>query len=239
MSDERLDELIALASLGEVTDAEERELDALLANDPESTADLRSTLDAAAAVQATVAEPPPDALRERVLAATADLPQLQGSEPATDRSPSTDVVSLQSRRRRIGSIVAAVAAAVVLVVAGVVVLTDDRGTDDPVAAVREADDVTVRPLSGELEGLRVLHSRSAGAIVVEGVGVRSPSGDNTFELWLVDEATATPVGLFRPDERGRVERRFDGVDPTGFLLGVTEEPAGGSDTPTLPILASA
>jgi hypothetical protein len=35
-----------------------------------------------------------------------------------------------------------------------------------------------------------------------------------------------------------VLERLDGVDPTGFTLGVTEEPAGGSDAPTLPILAS-
>jgi hypothetical protein len=33
--------------------------------------------------------------------------------------------------------------------------------------------------------------------------------------------------------------RFDGVDPTGFVLGVTEEPVGGSRQPTGPILATA
>ena len=51
-------------------------------------------------------------------------------------------------------------------------------------------------------------------------------------------AAATSAGLFRPDGGGVVLERLDGVDPTGFTLGVTEEPAGGSESPTLPILAS-
>jgi hypothetical protein len=47
------------------------------------------------------------------------------------------------------------------------------------------------------------------------------------------------VGIFRPDTDGSVSERFADADPTGFVLGVTEEPAGGSESPTLPILASA
>lgn len=242
MTADRLDELIALAALGELSEAEERELDDLLAGDDVARSELRSTLDVAAAVQATVAEPPPAALRDRVLAATAGLAQEPAGErpgESADPPPVAPVVDLGAhRRRRVMAVVGAAAAAVVMIVGAAVIVTDGDRTD-PVAEVIEADDVRRLSLTGELDGLDVYFSRAERALVVDGTDVRRPSGTNTFELWLVGDDGAIPVGLFRPDDEGRVEQRFDDVDITGFVLGVTEEPAGGSARPTLPILASA
>ena len=48
---ERIDDLIALAALGELTDDESRELDHAVQSDPEVAAELAAALEAAAAVQ--------------------------------------------------------------------------------------------------------------------------------------------------------------------------------------------
>jgi hypothetical protein len=82
-------------------------------------------------------------------------------------------------------------------------------------------------------------SASEAALVVLGEGVPILSASETYQLWLVDDEGATSAGLFRPDAKGVVEFRVDGVDPTGFTVGITKEPAAGSATPTAPILASA
>ena len=110
---------------------------------------------------------------------------------------------------------------------------------DPVAVVIDAPDATSRALAGEIGALTVVYSAGEGALVVEGVGVTVLDDASTYQLWLVGDDGATSVGTFRPEADGTVSERFADADPTGFVLGVTEEPAGGSETPTLPILASA
>ncbi|MEZ5235728.1 MAG: anti-sigma factor [Acidimicrobiales bacterium] len=111
---------------------------------------------------------------------------------------------------------------------------------DEVAAVVDADDVVVRVLQGSLGGrLEVVHSGSQDALVVLGDDLAPLAPDRTLQLWLVSEAGATSVGTFSPAGDGTVRARFDGVDPRGVVVGVTVEPAGGSATPTLPIVASA
>lgn len=87
--------------------------------------------------------------------------------------------------------------------------------------------------------MTVAYSATEQALVIEGSNVSALDESETYQLWLVDDAGATSVGVFRPDPEGQIAERFDDVDPTGFVLGVTREPAGGSEAPTLPILASA
>ena len=82
------------------------------------------------------------------------------------------------------------------------------------------------------------YSESEDAVVVEGTDVPTIDDTETYQLWLVGDEGITSAGLFRPAVDGSVLERLDGVDPTGFVLGVTQEPAGGSESPTLPILAS-
>lgn len=230
---DRIDELIALAALGELSTEARRELDAAALADPSVAAELDEALAAAAALQRSHAEEPPPALRGSVLAAIASTPQ--------DAPTGRGVASLdeERRRRRFGPLLAA-AAAVLFVIGGVVVVRNgDEGGTDPIAAVVEAPDATTRGLSGEIESLSVTYSRSERALVVEGDGVPVPEQTATYQLWLVSDDGATSVGTFRPGDDGSVEVRFDDVDPTDFVLGVTREPAGGSESPTLPILASA
>jgi anti-sigma-K factor RskA len=232
---ERIDELIALAALGELSTEARRELDEAALADPTVAVELDQALEAAAALQRPHAEEPPPALRSSVLAAIASTPQ----DAAAERGVASLDVERDRRRRRLGPLLAAAAAVLLMIGGVVVVMSGDDGDADPIAAVVEAADATTRGLSGDIDSLSVTFSRSEQALVVEGDGVPVPDQSATYQLWLVSDEGATSVGTFRPDDDGSVEVRFDGVDPTDFVLGVTREPAGGSESPTLPILASA
>jgi hypothetical protein len=240
MNSDRIDELIALAALGELSELDRRELDVAAQGDPIVAADLDAALAAAAALQRPHAEQPPPALRNSVLAAIAATPQdgiASAAGPAADPAVSLDA---ERDRRRFRPAILAAAAAVALFVAGGVVLvaqTDDPS--DPIAAVVEAPDASSRRLAGDIETLTAVYSPSEGALVIQGESVPVLDDTETYQLWLVGDDGATSVGIFRPDEDGTVAERFADADPNGFVIGVTEEPAGGSESPTLPILASA
>lgn len=238
VGDDRIDELIALAVLGEITEAEEAELDAALAGDADKMAELDADLAVAAAVQATHAEPPPPALKSNVMAAI----------DALDSAPTDGVVDFaaahsarRARTSRGWQPLAAAAAVAMLLVGGVLVATRGGGSDEPsFAAVAEADDSTHRSLVGELDGeLDVIYSASHSAFVLVGTDVPVLTDAETYQLWFVDGDGARSVGLFRPHDDGSVEEFFADLDPSEFVVGVTVEPASGSETPTLPIVASA
>ncbi len=254
----RIDELLTLAALGELTAAEEAELDAALAADAQLAAELDADAAVAARLQATHAEAPPAGLKASVMAAIDALdpsvtdPSL-GVEPAPvpiAPGPATgrgvvDFAAAQrtrsARRWRAWQPLAAAAAVVMLLVGGVLV-AGRNGSDggSTFEAVATADDGQRRTLEGELGGtLDVVYSPSRQAFVLVGTDIPALTDEQTYQLWLVDDAGAQPVGLFRPDGDGRVEQVFADLDPSDFVVGVTIEPAAGSQTPTLPILAAA
>jgi anti-sigma-K factor RskA len=233
MSSDRIEELIAVAALGELTDAEARELESAAERDPAVRRVLDAALGTAAALHGAGATAPPDHLRARVLDAVAATPQ----DPTT-----AAVVPIADRRRRRMMLAAgAVAAATIVLVAGGVVLRDQGGgPSDDVVAVVDAPDAVTRVLDGTLGGsLVVISSPSEAALVVEGEGLPTLDDAATYQLWVIGADGPTSAGIFRPDDEGSVLARFDDVVPGEATLGVTREPAGGSTSPTLPILASA
>ncbi len=269
---ERIDDLIALAVLGELTADESRELDVAVQSDPEVAGELAAALEAAAAVQATVAEEPPPRLKASVLDAIAGLPQqapggpdaLGGAAPtggapaapvapdvAASSSPTGDaaetteplpaVRSIGSARSRRGIVpwLAAAAAAVVVLVGAVVLLSDgdDPGVGDEIAAVVEADDAVARSLSGEIGELEVVYSAERDALVLTGDGIEPLPEGSTYQAWLVADGAPASVGTFAPDPDGAIALRANGFDPTGAVVAVTVEPEGGSEQPTMPIVA--
>ncbi len=279
-TDERIDELIALAALGELSEVDEIELDALLADDVELADEVDDAVHTAALLQETVAEAPPAHLRASVLDAIATTAQISdgdaaglfsdrigsvGERAAADPSvaePSapepavpepavaepavgSEVVDLSARRRsRWVPALSAAAAMIMLAGIGIVLVGGDNGSDvDRLAQVENvvgSDDAVLRELEGTLAGnVTVVYSPGEEAIVIDGNGLPVLGDDRAFVLWFVDDGGATPVQIFQPDASGDVLVRVDGVDPTDFVLGITEEDADGADTPTLPILASA
>lgn len=234
MTDDELREMLALAAVGALTDEEQTELDAALAGRP----DLRAELDGLRAVATTMAEAvadaPPPGLRARVLDLVADTPQL----PPDPIAPIAPVVPITAARRRRWVAVGAVAAAVVALVAGVLIVSpfDDEGQDE-VAEVLDADDAVEIPMPGELPGLTIVHSADEDAAVLLADAVPVPEGDRVYELWAIRDGTPERFATFRPDDDGRLSVYAAGLDPASAeQWAITEEPAGGSDAPTPPIL---
>jgi anti-sigma-K factor RskA len=245
-NDEELRELLALEAVGALSDTERAELDDAIEGRPELRAELESLRGAAATMADAVSEPPPPSLRARVLEEIATTPQepaFPAPESATvPEPPPAPVVPITSARHhrwvRWGAIAAAAAAAAV----GVLVVSpfgsDDAG--DHVAEVLEDPNATTIELTGELSGLRLVHSEAADATVLEGTGVPAPEGDDVFELWRFAGTTPEPViREFRPED-GMVVELMEGVDPGDDVFAITIEPAGGSDEPTSePVAATA
>jgi anti-sigma-K factor RskA len=95
----------------------------------------------------------------------------------------------------------------------------------------------VVPLSGPgPSGVKVVWSATANRAVVVANHMGRVPDDQTMELWAVVDDRPTKVGLFRPDGTGKVRAGFDVDLADAKAVGVTVEPAGGSETPTLPMV---
>lgn len=200
----------------------------------QEVAELRAT---AAVLGAAAAEPAPATLRAGVLQAI-DHTRQDGVWAAPAPAPPGYVMPRP--------LVIAVAAVFMMVFVGLgatVARLDGRvdalrESQAQVAAVLTAEDAQVVTV-GDATGPhgRVVTSPSHGRTVVVAGGLPVVSSDHVLELWLIDEAGATPAGLFRPDADGRavhlLASDLAGVD----AVGVTVEPRGGSPEPTTtPIL---
>ena len=237
-NDEELRELLALEAVGALSDTERAELDDAIEGRPELRAELESLRGAAATMADAVSEPPPPSLRARVLDEIATTPQ-EPAFPAPETTsvpepPPAPVIPITSARRHRWVRWSAIAAAAAAVAIGVLVVSpfgsDDAG--DHVAEVLEDPNATTIELTGELSGLRLVHSEAADATVLEGTGVPAPEGDDVFELWRIAGTTPEPViREFRPED-GMVVELMEGVVPGDDVFAITIEPAGGSDEPT-------
>jgi anti-sigma-K factor RskA len=171
----------------------------------------------------SVAEPAPQKLRERVYS------QIE-STVAAERSAS--VVPL----RRRWHVWLGAAAAVVVVVIGVA--TGNRA-GDPVDRILAAEDlvsVDVDAVSAGTATFRYSDDLDQG--VFSSSQFASVAEGETYELWLIGPQGPQPAGLFTPDADGEVEFVVIGPIDPGTTLGLTIEPAGGSDQPTGDVLAA-
>lgn len=154
-----------------------------------------------------------------------------------------------ARRRwfqRPAALVASAAAAVLLIAGAVVGLnwtgTAGWGAQREVQAIATADDAqtaTVELASGG--EVTLVWSEQLGRSAIRAERLPEPGDDRTYELWYIDasgeQPAATPAGLFDPD-RGAAYVVLDGEFEPGLLVGITVEPAGGSEAPTTePIVA--
>ena len=228
MTSDRIDELIALAALGELTPDDERELDEAARNDEAIAGELSEALAGAAAIQRSAPEDPPPGLRDSVLAAIRDTPQEgSGARPGPGEidHPAVVVPITGARSRRWLPLLAGVAAAAVLFVGGIVVVSqNDSGSGDgDVAAVIEAPDAVTQVLAGELGGaLSVTYSEAEDAVVVEGTDVPTIGDTETYQLWLVGDegcdvrGSVPPCGRrlgARTPRRCRSDRRSCSASP--------------------------
>ncbi|HLR45110.1 MAG TPA: anti-sigma factor [Brevibacterium sp.] len=152
-------------------------------------------------------------------------------------------------RRRWRMLAGAAAAAVVVAVAGLGgallhVTGEQRELDESLAQSQEqldraeqllaAPDVRTETVDiGDEAGMTVVSSMSEQMFQVRAHGSPSVPDDRVMQLWLIDDTGAHSVG-FLADEAVTV----DGSQfADGALVGVTEEPVGGSEQPTSDPLA--
>lgn len=214
----------------------------------------------------SVAEAPPDGLRDRVMAAAFAADEITDPDAHTagtatttsDRSATSSTgdvaepartegdaepartVPFAPRRQRWVRVALAAAAAAIIAVAGITIVerTGDHESDQ-VADVVEAPGATVIALHGELNGLRLVHDPSGERMAIVGEAVAAPDGESVYELWLMRGETPERVEIFRPNDDGTVAEIIpDMTPPTDASFAVTVEPAGGTSAPTGPIVAS-
>ena len=247
MTDDELRELLALSAVGALSEQEQADVEAALEGRPDLQAELDSLLEITTTLaDAEAVAPPPEPAGPRC---STPSPTRRSCRPRSAAAPVrrapaqplAPVVPITSARRRRWTAVIGVAAASVALLVGVLVVSpwERRRPSDQVAAVLEADDAVEIPMTGDLPGLTIVHSAGADAAVLTAVAVPIPEGDNVYELWAIRDGTPERFATFRPDADGTLTVYAAGLDPASAeAWAITEEPAGGSDTPTLPILAS-
>jgi anti-sigma-K factor RskA len=209
-----------------------------------------------------VAQAPPPSLREDVLAGirgTAPLPARPAAPaapvpPAAPVAPADDrgatVVSLDGRRRR--RRLPAAAAAAVLVGAAVLGgwalgVQSEQRQQEQLAAQEEqeqarqnrllgAPDVVTRAIDLDGRTATVVASRQAGEALVVSSGLPDPGEGREYQLWLMEDGVPVPDVHF---SGGEVRTWLEGDVGDAAAVAMTVEPAGGSQTPTLPVVASA
>ena len=109
--------------------------------------------------------------------------------------------------------------------------------DDQLAALLTPGAITVA--LGDLTGE---HPESHGALTIDpasGEGVLSVANlppltaDQTYQAWLIVDGAPVSAGTFAVDGDGAAHHTISGAQPGAFeAVGVSLEPAGGSDQPT-------
>ena len=169
--------------------------------------------------------PPPPTLRERVLS------------EARRELPTADVVPLRTRLALPAAASFAAVAAVLAVGLGLWGTSLNGQVDElrsELAGTTEAVAILSDPASRQLslsgaDGRLVISRTGQAALVLTGVD-RAPEG-KTYEIWVIEDGTATPAGLFDGGETHSVVPVERAV-PDDAVVAVTLEDDGGADVPT-------
>lgn len=165
-------------------------------------------------------------LRSRVLA---DIEHVRQVGPVTAR--------VSSLAPRLVSVAAAVLAVAVLglsvVTAGLRREVDELEPYADIAAIIQAEDaVTLTEQVGDAQ-LRVVASPGTGAGAVLANGMEQAPTGHAYQLWLLTEdERALPAGLLDIGQDGHGEHVMEGDMDGVVAVGLTVEPAGGSEQPT-------
>ena len=179
-------------------------------------------------------------LKARLMAQIAVTPQLAPAPAApTSSSPKTELKTQQRWFSRTALAVTAAAAAVAIIIGGGIVIANlGDETKAPISAtgvqaIRAADDAQQASKEVATGGTATLvwsNELAQAALIAD--GLQPLSDDQVYELWYINEGVARPAGIFTVDESGAVQQVLEGDMRAGDLVGVTIEPAGGSELPT-------
>jgi anti-sigma-K factor RskA len=201
------------------------------------SADVHSFREVLADLAGAQPAAPSDHVRAAVLADIAATRQLSPLLPS-------GVADLAARRRPHALVRVMSAAAALILVVGAVAFVAGRTSapDDTVATALEsvlsqpdARTLTLTAQPGASGAIRVAWSPITGEVVVLGDGMTAADDGRAYELWAITAAGPSPMRLLDPATDGTIRAVLDlGDDP--MTWGVTDEPASGSNEPTLPIL---
>lgn len=157
-----------------------------------------------------------------------------------DSTPQERVVIPFGRRgARWRPAIMAAAAVVVLMIGVVGVLTFNANGVDRVLAAGDVVSITMPSTPAYEAGpvtASLSYSDSQDAAVASFQGLAGTPADLAYQLWVIDDAGPHPAGLFVPDADGVAVVLLDGVVQAGDTIGITLEPAAGSETPTGEVL---
>ncbi|MFI0239836.1 anti-sigma factor domain-containing protein [Streptomyces sp. NPDC016845] len=212
----------------------ERHLDAC----PACVQEVRELSATAARLGRAVMVVPPDGFKESVLRRIDGVRQ----EPPRTAAPASVPAALRGRRLSRWALAACLAAVAAL--GGTTVWQYQKAEDarqearaaqratDQVADVLAAPDARTRTarLAGGASGTVVVSQERDKAVFVAASMARPPGG-KVYQLWFDDGGTMRPAGLMDP---GRGAQSVLMAGPVGKAtgMGITVEPAGGSQRPT-------
>ena len=210
-------------------DIERAQFERHLAECAECRAEVASLRSTAALLAETSATAPPEGLRARVLA---DIGTVRPLPPAvgTEAAP--------RRRFRLAPLAAA-AALIAAVGTGVVVTqpwADDSSQAPQVSAVDrvlQAEDAERYTQTIDGAEATLVRSRSLNQAVLVTQDMAPPPDGKVYELWL-DHKGVGMVSAGLMAEGGEQQILLEGDPATALGAGITVEPAGGSEEPTLP-----
>ena len=205
--------------------------------------EVRAFRDVATALAFAAAAEPPQELREQVMTAVGRTRQLP---PATPRRRLRDWLLWTPQSAWLPRLATATAAIAIAAVVALSIalsgtrqqLNSARAQGQAIAAVLAAPDV--RTVTGPVTtgGMAtVLLSAGKRELVVSTTGLAVLPAGKTYELWLIGPASTRatavrPAGLLPAAVAGRTTPVLASGLVAGDKLGMTVEPAGGSDQPT-------
>ncbi|MBO3751374.1 anti-sigma factor [Streptosporangiaceae bacterium NEAU-GS5] len=200
--------------------------------------EVRGLCETAARLALAVAEPPPAAMKSRVLA---QISQVRQEPPVVPHPPMEEPVRATvrdnvrpfSRRRQrftVGIAAVATAAAAVL---GVVAVEARQARDTAelqgrtLAGLLAAPDAVVKKVPVTGGGTAVLvSSHASGRVLFASSNLPPIAPTRTYQMWLMDSGEIRSAGLLSGETAVVALARGDD------RFGLTVEPAGGSDQPT-------
>jgi anti-sigma factor RsiW len=253
MSNDNIHGLSGAYAVDAVDDVERARFEAHLAGCAECRAEVASLRAAASELTSTTITAPPPSLRASVLRDISSVrplpPEVRSEEgpapePVTVAVPSAPA-SLESkraersRRAPVRQWLAGVAAAAVLATGGLVwhPWSSDTNTVRLTATqqVLQANDAQRFEKKVADATATIVRSPSLKKAVIVTANMPAAPDGKVYELWLQQGQTMVRAGLMPTGQANTV--LLDGDATTAQAVGITVEPAGGSDTPTLPPVA--
>jgi anti-sigma-K factor RskA len=252
---EQYADLLALYALGALESASDRaDLESHLRSCVECQAELEKLRgDAALLALSAVGPAPPQAARQRLLAAIANEPR---NRPVRERM----VLGVLQRR---WLTFAPIAATLLVAIFSLLLWRNNAGllkklersqaqleqanqqlrnAQQLVALLKSPDTVHVTLVSAKTPPqpqVKTIYGPKMGRLLLMANNLEPLPTNKVYELWLLPMSGAPPIpaGTFKPNGKGEAmmdhSMETAGIDAKGFAI--TIEPEGGSQTPTMPI----